>query len=143
MPDIQFLLTVHVDGDLQDIPTLKENILDALEHRKGVEGISSDEDENGFVTGFSAEFIDTQAGTTIEDQIIERLDALEGQLILDDATNNPEYQDATDELCYEYLGTGKHVSELNNQGYRRQLEALTDTIGIYEVERLVHEILEA
>jgi hypothetical protein len=59
MSEINFLLTAHIEGDVEDIPTLKENILAALERTRSNDGISSDKEAHGYVMGFSARHIDT------------------------------------------------------------------------------------
>jgi hypothetical protein len=57
--------------------------------------------------------------------------------LTDLADDDGGVQPAVDELCYDFLGTGKHVSTINNQGIEAQAEALAERIGL---EAALHEL---
>jgi hypothetical protein len=56
------------------------------------------------------------------DAIVEKLFKL--------AESSEEVQFAVDDLVYDHIGTGKHASSINNQGFSGQADALVERMGL-------------
>lgn len=59
-----------------------------------------------------------------------RLEAVVGKLF--ELARSSEVQLAVDDLVYDHVGTGKHASAINNQGFSGQAEALVERLGLVE-----------
>jgi hypothetical protein len=79
------------------------------------------------------------AGPTNE----QRIEALVEQL--EEARNRKgeDVQYAVDDLIYDHCGTSKKWSNVNNQGFQGQVEALVEAVGVEETEKLVKDVAEA
>ena len=61
---------------------------------------------------------------------------------LHEAPDTHDVQEEVDELVYQHCGTSKKWSNVNNQGFEAQVEALAEALDIDEAEKLINEMLE-